>query len=243
MNEPNIFLLIGQSNMAGRGRLNEVPELRHPQVLMFREGRWTNAVEPLHADKPKIAGIGLGMSFAIQLIAKGSVTSVGLVPCAVGGTTLNQWMPGADLYENAVVTARSAMARGRLSGILWHQGEGDSGSRDDAVSYGGRFREMIQSLRSHLAAESIPVIAGELGSFLKHREGNEFFAVVNEQLRQTEGRLPGYACVSAEGMQDNGDSLHFSALSLREFGIRYANRFLDMTRQDKASEPGVAGDA
>ena len=60
----NIFLLIGQSNMAGRGKLDDVSELVHPDLFMFRAGQWLPAAEPLHTDKPRIAGVGLGMSFA-----------------------------------------------------------------------------------------------------------------------------------------------------------------------------------
>jgi hypothetical protein len=97
--ELKVFLPIGQSNMAGRGRLDEVPELVSPQVFMFRAGRWLPAVEPLHTDKPQIAGVGLGMSFALELTEKAGIVPVGLVPCAVGGTPLSRWMPGADLYE------------------------------------------------------------------------------------------------------------------------------------------------
>lgn len=228
MNELNIFLLIGQSNMAGRGKLGEVPELAHPQVFMFREGRWVNASEPLHTDKPAIAGVGLGMSFATQLIAEAGMMRIGLVPCAVGGTPLSRWMPGADLYDSSVAIARSALANGNLRGILWHQGEGDSGQRGDAETYGERFRNMIKSLRSDLAAESVPVIAGELGRFLQQREGSGFFELVNTQLNELEGTLPHYACASSEGLNDKGDSLHFGSASLREFGIRYAERFLEM---------------
>ena len=62
-NQLSIFLLIGQSNMAGRGRLEEVSALQDPQIFMFRDGRWIVAEEPLHTDKPDIAGVGLGMSF------------------------------------------------------------------------------------------------------------------------------------------------------------------------------------
>ncbi len=224
-----IFLLIGQSNMAGRGRLKDVQKLEHPHVFMFREGRWITASEPLHTDKPQIAGTGLAMSFAVELIGAAGIAPIGLIPCAVGGTPLSRWMPGADLYENAVATARSALATGHLSGVLWHQGESDSGRREEAESYGERFRRMIQNLRADLSAESVPVIAGELGYFLRQYDGCPFFELVNAQLRQLANSLPGYGCVSAEGMKDNGDALHFDAASLREFGIRYARRFLEMS--------------
>jgi len=232
IDEMSVFLLIGQSNMAGRGKLDDVPELMHPQVFMFREGRWLPAREPLHTDKPHVAGVGLGMSFALALAEKTGIAPLGLVPCAVGGTPLNQWMPGADLYKNAVTTVKSALVHGTLAGVLWHQGEGDSHNQDDAASYGPRLAKMIQQLRADLSAESVPVIAGELGFFLQHHGGCDYFDLVNEQLREVENIVPGYSCVSARGMQDNGDSVHFNAESLREFGRRYAQKFIEMRRQD-----------
>jgi hypothetical protein len=242
-NRLNIFLLIGQSNMAGRGRLSEVPVLRHPQVSMFRKSRWITAEEPLHTDKPEIAGIGLGMSFAVELIEGTGFAPIGLVPCAVGGTPLSRWMPGADLYENAVSIAKSALGSGELKGILWHQGEGDSNSHDDAASYGERFQDMIRSLRSELFTEGVPVITGELGPFLRNHEGCDFFDLVNQQLRELERSLPGYACVSADKLHDNGDYLHFDASSLREFGSRYARHFLELTRRNNPSEQSLGSDA
>ncbi|MFH1476733.1 MAG: sialate O-acetylesterase [Verrucomicrobiota bacterium] len=54
--------------MAGHGRLDEVSALRDPRIFMFRNGHWINAEEPLHTDKPKIAGVGLAMNFAKELL-------------------------------------------------------------------------------------------------------------------------------------------------------------------------------
>ena len=223
--ERSVFLLIGQSNMAGRGRLEEVPTLSDPRISMFRDGSWMAAREPLHTDKPAIAGVGLAMSFAAELLAGDPEAPVGLIPCAVGGTPLSRWMPGADLYENALSTARLALGGGSLRGILWHQGEGDSGSADAAASYGRRFGDMIGALRSQLSANGAAVIAGELGPFLDSREGCEFAHLVNQQLRELESSMPAYGCVSAKGLTDNGDGLHFNSVSLREFGVRYAMKY------------------
>lgn len=222
----NVFLLIGQSNMAGRGRLAEVPDIFHPDVLMFREGRWIPAKEPLHTDKPAIAGVGLGMSFAVELLARRAMKPIGLVACAVGGSQLCQWMPGADLYANAIAVAKHALADGVLKGILWHQGEGDSGNADDANSYGHRLQQMISRLRVELMAEHVPVITGELGPFLANCPPCSFFGIVNRQLWGGVEQVPAYACVSAEGLTDNGDALHFNSTSLREFGRRYADAYL-----------------
>ncbi len=226
----NVFLLIGQSNMAGRGRIDDVPALQHPDIFMFRDNAWLPAAEPLHTDKPTIAGIGLGMSFAVELVTHAELAPIGLVACAFGGTSLDEWMPGNDLYATAVATTLAALQEGgTLRGILWHQGESDSGNRDAATSYGRRFQEMIRKLRAELSAETVPVITGELGPFLQRDDGTEFSAMVNQELRGLGGNISPYGCAGAADLGHNGDDLHFDAASLREFGIRYATKYIELT--------------
>ena len=55
----HLFLLVGQSNMAGRGAVTEEDRNPDPRVLMLtRDRAWIPAADPLHFDKPKIAGVG-----------------------------------------------------------------------------------------------------------------------------------------------------------------------------------------
>ncbi len=229
----HIFLLIGQSNMAGRGNLEDVKPIQHPQILMFRDGQWQQAKEPLHTDKPETAGIGLGMSFAEELLTDNPGTVVGLIPCAVGGTPLYRWIPGADLYQQAVATTNHAMQEGdqegELKGILWHQGETDSSRLDDALSYGERLREMIVALRQEFQAPDCPVLAGELGDFLQDRAECKYFTIINSALYKLTEDLPMYRHISSFGLKHNGEFLHFAAASLREFGRRYARTYKAMT--------------
>ena len=64
----HLYLLVGQSNMAGRGKVTEQDKETHPRVLVFnKQGKWAPAVDPLHFDKPGIAGVGLGKSFAVEM--------------------------------------------------------------------------------------------------------------------------------------------------------------------------------
>ena len=56
--------LIGQSNMAGRGELKEVEAINDDRIFMIRDGKFVKMQEPIHDDKPDIAGVGLGASFA-----------------------------------------------------------------------------------------------------------------------------------------------------------------------------------
>ena len=211
--------------MSGRGRLDEVEEQSHPGIYMLRDSTWLPAEEPLHTDKPERCGAGLGMSFAITVIDT-TRQPIGLIPCAVGGSPLSRWMPGADLYENAVRLTKEALKSGHLKGILWHQGESDSGEAMLAESYGTRLEEMIHALRSELNAEEVPFIAGALGPFLKDHAGSRFYEIVNKRIQDAEQHLQNYTVVSSEGLTDNGDDLHFDARSVREFGLRYAKAFL-----------------
>ncbi len=224
-----IFLLIGQSNMAGRGNVDDVSPIRHPQIRMFREGQWMQAEEPLHTDKPELAGIGLGMSFAEELLNRDPDAIIGLVPCAVGGTPLYRWMPGADLYQQAVRITKHALQDGELCGILWHQGESDAHRREDAFSYGERLREMLTALRQEFTVPACPVLAGELGDFVQHQGTCGYFGVINSALYQLTDELPRYRHVGSFGLTHNGDFLHFNAASLRDFGRRYARAYLALT--------------
>lgn len=221
----DIFLLIGQSNMAGRGLLAEVPVIAHPHIHMFRDHHWQAAVEPLHQDKLS-AGVGLAMSFAQDMVGRYPSMQIGLVPVAVGGTPLARWMSGADLYHNAVETAKKAIGTGdTLRGFLWHQGEGDSGNLTDASSYGQRLGLMIDGFRRELDAPHVPFIAGELGPFLDRLTSVREYELVNQQLHMIATMVPHYAVVSAADLKDKGDDLHFDAASLRTFGSRYAQAF------------------
>ncbi len=226
----DIFLLIGQSNMAGRGRLEDVPPLSNPRIFMFRNRVWVTAQEPLHTDRPDIAGAGLAMSFAMGILEMQPDRAIGLIPCAVGGTPLSRWAPGADLFERAVAETNAALADCALQGILWHQGENDSNYEQEAKTYGERFSAMIAALRTRLGAETVPVIAGELGHFLRNHSGGDYFEEINGQLHRLMQRIPRFACVSAKGLTAHEDNLHFDASSLREFGERYARAWRRLTQ-------------
>lgn len=220
----HLYLLIGQSNMAGRGAIEDQDKVPHPRVLMLtKENDWAPALDPLHFDKP-IAGVGLGSSFGRVMADADPSITVGLIPCAVGGTPLGRWEKNKDLYDQAVVRAKAALKDGTLRGILWHQGEGDSGKQESAESYAARLSQMVKDLRVELGAGDVPFVAGELGHFLaKERDGNpSFWPTVNVQINSLPKLVPNTAAVSAEGLEHKGDGVHFNSAALREFGKRYA---------------------
>jgi hypothetical protein len=223
-----LFLLIGQSNMAGRGAIEERDRQPIPRVLMLNKSdEWVPAIDPVHFDKPQIAGVGIARTFGRVLAGANPSVTIGLIPSAVGGTSLDEWKPDGKLYTEAVRRARVGMKSGKLRGILWHQGEADS-NPERAGTYRKRFEAFITRLRADLGAPDVPVVVGGLGEFYGQGDRAESARTVNEQLATIPLVVPHSAFVSSAGLVHKGDSVHFDAASAREFGRRYAYVFLTL---------------
>jgi hypothetical protein len=225
----HVYLLMGQSNMAGRGQVGAVDKAPHPRVLTFTPGNtWAPAVEPITHDKPTMLGVGPGLAFGKVMAEKYPEATIGLVSCAFGGTPLRRWERGGDLYSNAVHRAQLALRDGTLKGVLWHQGEADSGVATNANTYADRLAKMIADLRTDLGAPNLPFVAGELGEFFYLRQTNAspYVLVVNDALKHLPVRVPHTGCASSRGLKDKGDTLHFNAAAQHEFGRRYAQEMI-----------------
>ena len=229
-----IFVLIGQSNMAGRGTIEPEDQVPIDRVLTLNAaGEWVPAIDPIHFDKP-VAGTGLGRTFGAEIARDHPGATIGLVPCAVGGSPIDSWQPGAFYsetksfpWDDALRRARLALQTGTLKGILWHQGESDSNSAN-APAYAGKIADLVARLRAALNAPDVPFLAGEMGHFpgkpwdIPHDQ-------VDRATRALVDLVPHTAYVSSEGLTDRGDQLHFNSASYREFGRRYADAYRQMS--------------
>ena len=106
------FLLIGQSNMAGRGFVEEAIPVDKTNLLILRNGRWQKLFRPVNPDR-RTSGVNLAESFA-EAYARDHGVQVGLIPCADGGTRIDQWAPGSLLFDHAVYQARLAQRTSHL---------------------------------------------------------------------------------------------------------------------------------
>jgi hypothetical protein len=234
-----LYLLMGQSNMAGRGKLATEDKTPHPRVLVLTlENKWEPAVEPITRDKPGMLGVGPGLAFGKVMAEKEPGVTIGLVPCAFGGTPLKRWQRGGDLYSNAVHRAKLAMRDGTLAGILWHQGESDSGTATNANTYGDRLAQMIQDIRADLGLPGLPFVVGQIGEFLYDRgpDHSPYARVVNAALAELPKKVPATGCALSKGLKHKGDQLHFDASSQREFGGRYAAEMLRLQAEPQPAK-------
>ena len=250
----HLFLLAGQSNMAGRGKVEPQDTRPIPRVLMLdRQGVWVPAVDPMHYDKP-VAGVGLGRSFAAALTAADPDVTIGLIPVAAGGSPIDTWTPGgyhdqtkSHPWDDAIARARVAMGAGTLKGILWHQGESDA-TPALAAGYAAKLTDLVARFRSTLGAPDVPFIVGQLGQF-PDVPWDDDRRLVDAAHRSLTARVARTAYVPADQLTHGGDRIHFDSASLRELGRRYATAYQALTSGTSANSDvlpaGVraAGDA
>ena len=226
------FLMIGQSNMAGRGNLDDVDPIVNDRCYMFRMGRWLPMQEPINIDSllgvEYPSGVGLAASFA-DMYSKYFKEDVGLIPCAVGDTAIEQWMPGGYLYENTVFNARYAMKSSELSGILWHQGENNAELLDEEA-YRIAFLQLMTAFRKDLGAERLPVVIGEISEKISPKWNIKNVAEMNLLLNRLSKELQYCSIAPASELDLKQDGVHFSAQSYRTLGIRYFESYLDIVK-------------
>lgn len=223
----HIYLLAGQSNMAGRGTVEAIDTAINPHIWMLnKDGQWVPAREPLAFDKPKVVGVGPGFAFANALQQSDPSVDIYLVPAAVGGSRIDLWQPGAYdsatqcyPYDDAIRRVKKAMPAGELKGIIWHQGESDCNPRLSS-GYEAKLTTLIQRFRSDLGKPQLPFVAGEIAHF--RTEANHDKQLVNQAIKNVVTVTPFCGYVETHGLQHRGDSLHFNSPSAREIGRRYA---------------------
>lgn len=183
---------------------------------------------PINPDR-SFSGVSLAESFAEAYAQKYGV-DVGLICCADGGTSIDQWMPGSLLFDNAVYQAKLAARTSKIAGILWHQGESDC-TAELYPQYREKLVTVIDGFRKELGLYSIPFVMGALGDYLAQFP-MEYFPEINAIMKDVAETSPMTGYVSAEGLSSNPDNLHFSAESLYTFGLRYFREYETLRKPD-----------
>lgn len=230
----HIFLLAGQSNMAGRGEMSPDRRVPIPGVMALqRDGSWGPALDPLHWDK-KVAGVGIARSFAKAYLELNPNVVVGFVPAACGGSPIESWveryyyLPTKSYpMDDALARTKAVLWRGELKAVLWHQGEANA-KPDSVPFYESNLRRVIDKFRIEFDSPDLPFLIGQLGEF----EGNEWsesrrqIDQIHQVVAATEEKV---GFVSSAGLRGKSDLVHFDAVALDEFGRRYAEVLAEMS--------------
>lgn len=245
--EFDVFVLIGQSNAAGRGELLEDVDdkpLEGVWLWNTEENEPEPAVQPLNfwstiRKGMKMQKFNLAGPFASKIYRE-TGRPVLLVVNARGGTMLGSWLPTSsqntfnekegddkwlwgDLvpqyYGEAVRLADLAKSYGEIKGILWHQGCGNS-AESDSKAYLNILKPMVESLRKDIGCPDVPFVAGQI---LPEYKNAQYF---NPMIMTIGDVIENGFCASSEGCVSIGDGVHFDRNSLILIGERYADIIL-----------------
>jgi hypothetical protein len=242
-----LFLLFGQSNMSGSAPIEEQDRQTNARIqfmvqydcpsLNLTYGDWEIATPPLHGCQWAGATTGLGPAdyFAKAIAEAWPDSKIGLIPCAVPGVSIDFYEKGAvsqgesyqalpedydSAYQMTIDRAMAAQELGRIRGILFHQGESDSGQQ----AWLGKVATVVANLRADLGlGEEVPFIAGELPP-------TACCGGHNTLVNQLPNEIPNTAIATAEDTAAH-DAYHWDSASVRIMGQRYADEFLELVPQ------------
>lgn len=244
----DIFLLMGQSNMAGYGDILPDDSKEIEGVRMLREVKdqtdkyhWCPAKHPIHS-RLKTDRFGLAGPFAKTHRELYPQISVGLIPMAWGGAPITKMIKGTPLYQEIIDKSLWAKKQGKLKAVLWHQGESDTETAEQADLYEGRLIQLIKDIRSDLNEPDLIFIVGNLAEF--YGTGTDHSAPervrqigkVKESLRNMPAKLPHVGFVESTGLHSHDHhQVHFDRESYVIFGKRYLDVYWNMVNQKKVN--------
>ena len=258
----DLFLLMGQSNMQGAGKLPAEQAL-NPRIVMMhiKNNQWYVAQHPLHFNGDPVTmqggqdrGVGPGLAFAEAIMAREPDVMVGLIPCALGGSPIQMWQKGngKSLYDLAVQRARLALQNGpagatRLCGAFWLQGESNSTEKGYPM-YEEKFLKVVDNLRADLNQPDLPFIACTIGSFITDRSVKRHitkpedqwnhWSDINDVFLKLPSVRPYTACVDARDLKDGhiGDYVHYNSEAQAVIGQRFAEKYFQLTQPTKSQK-------
>jgi len=225
-----IFILAGQSNMAGQGERSKLPAAyrRNPaNVSYFYNGYKT----PLN----HFAHFGPEIGFAHAISKRFPRHQIKIVKFAVGGTSMLAWAPNwsaqrANLTRNAsagplfkkllqTVNANYDDKKTRISTVLWVQGEADAKYPAVARQYKNNLRNFVIALRRRLDNRMTQFLVAGVNPPIKQFPAS---ALVNRAQKQVVSSLPNMQFIRTSDLTKRADQLHYDTSGQLRLGKRFA---------------------
>ena len=225
-----VFILAGQSNMAGRGFVEPSDTLADTRILTITKNKqWILAKEPLHFYEPTLTGLDCGLSFGRELIKHiPDSVSIALIPCAVGGSSIQKWL-GDSLFRNVQLFSNFknnldfANQYGIVKGILWHQGESNA-TPEFIPEHRQNLEKLISEFRGAAGNDVLPFFIGELASFAIPERQPKWDAI-NNIIHTLANNDNNVFVIETKDLATKGDRVHFDSKGQRSMGWRFARMF------------------
>jgi hypothetical protein len=206
-----VFVLAGQSNMGGRGFPVSDGTSAVPNLLMWRQGAWQPAADPL----VYAGGVGPGMTFGLGVLAhEPPDTEVGLVMCAKSSSGIDRWQPGQSLYDSCIAAARAS--GGSIAGVLFLQGEEETHVPDGGAIWARGFATAEAAFEHDLGP--VAFVLGQIG--VLDPEKAPYQQAVRDAQAAAVTAHPEMALVTTADLANDG--YHFTAEAQKTLGGRFA---------------------
>jgi len=270
----DVWLLGGQSNMEGAGRMREtdysyLQSPIHAVRALYMDDVWGEAGPQLHQlwkssdpvhrvafqndvenkkrrglqyldayPAPQFRGVGPGFYFAKKLHERTAVPQ-GVIPCAVGGASIDMWTPPDNGTENYYTAAlrRLTLCGKNIRGFFWYQGEGYGG---DLLDYSNRFSSMRNGFATCCGIDVLPAVQVQI--FRCFLPGYRNTGAVWSRFKQFQWEmghmLPALAVVASNDLELD-DLIHLSADAQERLGRRAADAMLYTAMGIGSPEPEI----
>jgi len=150
----DVWLCGGQSNMdmvvGACERAADADATTTPNMHLSYGGGWSPAAKGNNGGF-SATGYWFGRHLAEEL----NDLPIGLIKCAVGGSTAEAWSPGGELYQ----TRLEPLMPCALKGVVWYQGEANT---DRPYLYSQAMEVLIAAWRKGFAKPALPFIYMQL---------------------------------------------------------------------------------
>ena len=234
-----VFILAGQSNMAGGGRVKELPDdLKAPQKDALFVQFWGSKWAPLTPKK----SFGPEVGFAREMTRK-LKRSVGIIKLASGGTSMAvHWNPvktepkkkGTGVMYTRLIgyvkRLRKTHKNIKIVGMLWMQGEADSRYHAKTMeSYRDNLETLIDNCRREFGNKNMAFVCGRV---------NPPNWPYQKQVREAQEtvRRKNYAWVDCDDLAMHKDKLHYNTEGQLQLGKKFAEAMLKLMKQNDAAK-------
>jgi len=236
LTDPKIWMLnLDDRWMTARCPVHRIYEAKAPAYEIASYQLWGDkekgmeATRQLFRDQAEksrrnpIGGVGPGIYFARHVLA-GTGRPIGLIPCALGGSTIAQWDPAGKIHGDSTLygamlnRARSAGTR-HIKGLIWYQGESEAFTAQPGT-YEAKLLDLIDSFRQDLGIPDLPVLIVQIGRVINRDTvmDRNWEAIRNIQL-QVITKRPNLSLTTGIDLELD-DCVHFSTAGNQRLGAR-----------------------
>ncbi len=228
-----IFLLAGQSNMAGAGlydQLQEAEKKTSARVKIWNKNEWQELGPGVSANQGRF---GPEIAFGRAMRKAYPVDEIYLIKTAAGGTSMHKhWHVengGGPMLRRFLARARAALTNldeneieYTIAGMLWMQGESDA-AQGKGAEYEVSLRKFITAMRREFKQNEMPFILGRILPTFDNPKGNG--PLVRAAQESVARELKNVACFDTDDFERINKG-HYNHKGQIRLGATFAQHFL-----------------